>query len=70
MSSDELTKGIERMRDSGSLPPSVAREAIERPVEGATLVRVERIEKETARQSLALFGNKLLEPARGDPGTA
>jgi len=68
MSSDELTKGIERMRDSGSLAPSVARDAINRPVEGAVLVRVERIETETARQSLALFGDKHLDPPGEIPG--
>lgn len=68
MSEDEVKNGLRSMTDSGRITASLAHEAMQQPLEGAQLVRLDRIEKETSRQSSALFGDKHLSPPGDTPG--
>lgn len=57
MSTDDIKRGIRKMTDSGELDHATAKEALARPLEGETIVRLYQIERETQRQSTALFGD-------------
>jgi hypothetical protein len=57
MSDEEIKRGLRELSNSGRLPAAVARAAMEQPIEGEKLLRLDKIERETQRQSLALFGD-------------
>lgn len=57
MSEDEIKQGIKGMVESGKIDMPTARQAFKQPLEGEKLLRLDRIEGETRRQSLALFGD-------------
>jgi len=60
MSADEVNRDIRMMTQSGKLAPSVAKEALNHPIEGEKIVRLERIEQQNSRMELSLFGNSEL----------
>jgi len=61
MSTDDVKEGLSQMTESGRLDPTTARAAMDHPIEGEKLLRLERIEQEMARQSRALFGDPSLQ---------
>jgi hypothetical protein len=61
MSTDDTTKGIESMRDSGKLSHSIARAAINHPLEGEKILRMDRIEEKQDDMWRALFGDERQE---------
>jgi len=61
MSQDEIREDIRKLTESGRISHAVARVANEQPVEGEKILRLDRIEKETKKQSLAIFGDDELE---------
>jgi hypothetical protein len=62
MSADEARREIEELRDTGEIPQSVARHALNNPAEAERLVRIVRIEKSNLRQESAIFGDTHLDP--------
>ena len=68
MSAEEAREGVENLRDTGEISQAVARQILNQPVESEKIVRLDRIEKETSRQSIALFGDKHLDPPGRTPG--
>lgn len=60
MSQDEINRDIRDLTESGDLSAKVAKQAIQYPIEGEKIIRLDRIEKQNEKQSQALFGDKQL----------
>lgn len=65
MSGEQIREGLREMVDSGRIDPKTAREAERNPLHAETLVRVDKLERETSHQSslltrmgISLFGDK------------
>ena len=54
MSTDETTKGVESLRDSGKVSQEVARAAINQPLEAEKLLRMDRIEESQGQSNTML----------------